>query len=210
MQSPADFDGTSALYGLVGAFTLYRLVRNRSSFFDEVVTDKDINLAWLAAIFLLTPVAVLAHEGGHYYAAKYFGATGIELHHRGYWVFVTYNAGPSFDTGKELIVSAAGPGVSVLLGFLSLALAVELPVRKVFKHMLAFFGVVGVFHTLIGYPLIDLSSALEGDFHQIYSLLPTSGRLIAGLIHVFLLGLLVLSWKRPPTHDLLVGYSRHG
>ena len=135
MTSPPDFNVVSLLYALACAFTLYRLVLNRRSFFDQFVTDEDTDLAWMVAIFLVTPIAVLVHEAGHYFMAQHFGATDIELHHRGYWGFVTYHAGPTFDTGKSLIVSAAGPGVSVLLGYLSLALAVELPVRMIFKHL---------------------------------------------------------------------------
>ena len=188
---------------------MYRLVQNRKSFFDDSVTYEDIGLAWMVAIFLLTPVAVLTHELGHYFVAKHFGATGLELHHRGYWGFVTYQPGPAFDTGKKLMVSAAGPAVSVLWGFLSLALAVVLPIRMVLKHTLAFFGWFGVFHTLVGYPLIDLTSGLEGDFHRIYTLLPMPSTVVAGIIHGLLLGLLVFSWKRSPTQNLLVGYSRY-
>jgi len=55
---------------------------------------------------------------------------------------------------------------------------------------------IGVFHALIGYPLIDLTSEIEGDFHSIYTLLSMPGRVVAGMIHGLLLGLLVLSWKR--------------
>ena len=209
MQTTSDFNAVSIVYALAGAYTLYQLVQNRRSFFDDSVTREDINLAWMVAIFLLTPIAVLAHELGHYFVARDFGATGLELHHRGYWGFVTYQPGPAFDTGKRLMVSAAGPAVSVLLGFFSLGLAVELPVRLVFKHTLAFFGVLTVFHSLVGYPLIDLTSEFEGDFHSIYTLLPLPGTVVAGNIHGLLLGLLVFSWKRPPTQDLLVGYSRY-
>ena len=105
------------------------------------------------------------------------------------------------------MVSAAGPAVSVLSGFLSLALAVALPIKMVFKHTLAFFGLLAVAHTLVGYPLIDITSSFDGDFHAIYTLLPMPGKVVAGIVHGLLLGLLVLSWKRPPTQDLLVGYS---
>ena len=209
MQIQSDFDVVSLLYALAGVFTLYRLVQNRKSFFDNTLTYEDISLAWMVAIFLLTPIAVLTHELGHFFVAKHFGATGLELHHRGYWGFVTYQPGPAFDTGKKLIVSAAGPAVSVLSGFLSLALAVELPIRMVFKHTLAFFGVLSVAHALVGYPLIDLTSGLEGDFHAIYTLPSAPGKVVAGIVHGLFLGMLVLLWKRPPTRNLLGGYFRY-
>lgn len=192
------------MYALAGVFTLYRLVQNRKSFFDRWVTNEDVSLAWMVAIFLLTPLAVLTHELGHYFVANHFGATGIDLHHRGFWGFVTFQPGPAFDTGKKLMVTAAGPAVSVIIGFSCLALAVVIPIRMVFKHILAFFGVFGVAHTLVGYPLIDLTSGLDGDFHGIYTLLPIPAKVLAGVTHGVLLWLLVLSWKRPPTRDLLV------
>ena len=196
MDLPLSYDAISILYGLAGAYTLYRLVRKHHSFIDRVVTKEDIRLAWMVAIFLLTPLGVLAHEAGHYLTAESYGAINIELHHRGYWGFVTYQTGPAFDAGKQLMISAAGPGVSVLLGYLSLVLAVRLPMRMVFKHTLAFFGIVSILNTLIGYPLIDLTSGLEGDFHSIYTLPPMPGKVVVGIIHGLLLGLLVLSWKR--------------
>ena len=196
MFSSSGFNAISLLYALAGIFTVYRLVRERRSFLDEVVTSDDMTLAWMVAIFLLTPVAVLLHEAGHYFTARQLGADEIQLHLRVYWGFVTYQPGPTFNDGKEMIVAAAGPGVSVLLGYLSLALAAGLPVRTVIKRTLAFFGIVGVFHTLVGYPLIDFSSGLEGDFHSIYNLVSLPGKVVAGIIHGLLLGLLVLSWDR--------------
>ena len=98
---------------------MYRLVRERRSFLDGVVTREDVTLVWMVAIFLLTPVAVLLHEAGHYLAARHFSAEEIQLHLRGYWGFVTYPPGPTFDAGKEVMVAVAGPGVIVLLGYLS-------------------------------------------------------------------------------------------
>ena len=198
-----DFNVISMLYALAGIFTLYRLAQNRSSFFDRVVTAEDISLAWMVAIFLLTPFAVLAHEAGHYFMATHFEATGIELHYRGYWGYVSYQPGPTFDTRTELIVSAAGPVVSVTLGFLSLALAVLLSTRMVLKHLLAYFGMIELFHMLIGYPLIDIVSGLRGDFHSIYGLLPTPAIVVAAIIHAALVGVFVLAWSHPPTQHLL-------
>ena len=196
MLSSTGFNAVSLLYAVAGAFTAYRLIRERRSFLDGVMTREDVTLAWMVALFLLTPVAVLLHEAGHYFIARHFGADEVQLHLRGYWGFVTYRPGPTFDAGKEIIVAAAGPGVSVLLGYVSLALAAALPMRLAFKQTLAFFGMIGVFHALIGYPLIDLTSEIEGDFHSIYTLLSMPRRVVAGVIHGLLLGLLVLSWKR--------------
>ena len=45
-------DAISILYGLVGLFTIFRLVQQRSSFFDRIVTEEDMHLVWLIAFFL--------------------------------------------------------------------------------------------------------------------------------------------------------------
>jgi len=79
---------------------VYRLVRERRSFLDGVVTREDVTLVWMVAIFLLTPVAVLLHEAGHYLAARHFSAEEIQIRVRGYCGFVTYLPGPTFDAGK--------------------------------------------------------------------------------------------------------------
>ena len=199
-----SFEGnvTSVLYGLVGLYTLYRLYLARASFFDHVVTSEDFNLAVMIGLFVLTPFSVLVHEAGHYFTAEHFGATAIELHHRGSWGFVSYSAGPDFDSSTRLLISGAGPLLGVLLAFSSMAAAVALPVRRVIKKTLALYGLFGGFHILIGYPLIDLTSDLEGDFHTIYRLLPTAGVVVAGLAHALLVALLLVSWSRPPTREL--------
>ena len=93
----------SALYGLGGLYTLYRLYVNRASFFDHVVTRDDISLIYMIVIFVLTPLGVLVHEAGHFFTAKYLGATAVERHHRGYWGFVSYSSGPAFDSSKMLL-----------------------------------------------------------------------------------------------------------
>lgn len=188
---------------MIGIYTLYRLFSNRASFFDHVVTREDINLIFMIGIFVLTPLGVLVHEAGHYFTAKTLGATAIELHHRGYWGFVTYTPGPDFDSSETLLVTAAGPLMSVLLAFSSLAAAVVFPVRIVFKRTLAFFGLFSGCHILIGYPLIDIYSGLDGDFHTLYGVLPKYGVAVAGLTHALLVVLLIVSWKRPPTRKLL-------
>ena len=189
-------DTVSVLYGLVGVFTLFRLVQQRSSFFDRIVTEEDMQLVWLIAFFLLTPLGVLAHEAGHYFAAEYYGATNVELNHRGYWGFVTYSG--TFDSSTQLLITGAGPFVGTVLGLAGLAGAIVLPVRMIFRHLLASFGFLEVFHHLVGYPLYDLLSDFGGDFHTIYSLLPTHSAVAVGLVHLGLVALLSFSWQVQP------------
>ena len=74
----------SIIYGLAGAYTFFRLVKQRRSFIDRIVTEEDLRLAWMIAVFLLTPLGVLTHETGHYLTAESYGATNVELHYRGY------------------------------------------------------------------------------------------------------------------------------
>ena len=66
-------------------------------------------------------------------AAHYFGATEVELHHRGYWGFVRYRAG---DIGEleTLIIASVGPIVGVLFGYLCLSATVLLKIRKILRR----------------------------------------------------------------------------
>ena len=154
----------------------------------------------MVAIFLLTPLGVLAHEAGHYLTAEFYGATNVELHHRGYWGFVTYSG--AFDSMTLLKIAAAGPLVGVILGYICIAGAIIFPVRMIFRHVLATFGFLEVFHHLIGYPLLDIVSGLQGDFQTIYSLLSIYGAVLAGIIHLLLLVLFRFSWQHSPTRRL--------
>ena len=192
----------SILYALAGIYTLILVVQNRRSFFDHFISHEDVRLVWMIAFFVLTPLGVLVHEAGHYLAAQHFGAIDIELQHRGYWGFVRYRA-VDIHGFERLIIASAGPIVGVGFGYLCLAGAVVLRTRRIFRHILAFFAVVQVFHHLVGYPLVDLLSQRTGDFHTIYSLLPTPQIALAVMIHGVLLALLVVAWRYPPTRELV-------
>ena len=194
-------DAISILYGLVGLFTIFRLVQQRSSFFDRIVTGEDMHLVWTISFFLLTPLGVLVHEAGHYFTAEYYGATNVELNHRGYWGFVTYYG--TFDSSTQFIITGAGPFVGAVLGLVCFAGAIVLPIRMILRHLFASFGFLEVFHHLVGYPLLDLLSDFEGDFHTIYSLLPIHSAVAVGLVHLALIVLLRLAWQAPPTRHLL-------
>src|SRR5438132_4296961 len=71
---------------------------------------------WTVVMF----VSILVHEMGHALAGTYFGARpGIKLHGFG---GLTYLPGAHFSRSQSIVVSAAGPGAGLLLGFLVLAL----------------------------------------------------------------------------------------
>ena len=203
-MSYAIFNLAAVLYAAAGVYTLVVVVKQRMSLFDHLVTRQDINLAWMMALFVFVPLGVLVHEGGHYLAAQHFGATDIELHHRGYWGFVRYNA-VGIDGFERLVITAAGPVAGVLLGQLCLVGAVVMPVRvrMIFRHILAFFGVIEVFHNAIGYPLLDLLGQTEGDFHTLYGMLPTQGIVLVALVHGAIVALLALAFRSSPTRELI-------
>lgn len=197
----------SVLYGVAGLVTFVRVVQARQSFFDRIVTNEDISLAWGVSLFLLTPVGVLAHELGHYLTADYLGASDVQLHHRGYWGFVSYSATSGVSETKLLIVIGAGPFVGVLLGYLSLAVGALISRRVIFRYLLVSFGLFTVMHNLVFYPLIDALSHRydhRGDFYNLYfTSQPESMMAIVGLIHAILLGFLVLVWRRSPIQDVM-------
>ena len=196
------FNLVSVLYGVAGIYTLVITFRRRRSLFNHFVTGEDIRLAWMVAIFILVPLGVLVHEWAHFLAAQYFGATEIELHHRGYWGFVRYSANEIHGI-ERVVIAAAGPLAGTVLGYLCLYVAVAGRARNMSRYIGGYFGLFEVFHHTIGYPLMDLLGQMHGDFHSIYTLLPEIGIVLAALVHGALVALLILSYRRPAVRELI-------
>ena len=183
-------------YLAIGAVTLYRLVRNWHSFFSKSLIYYDRELVWPVALFVLGPIGVLAHELAHYFFAIHYGATEVELHYRVYWGFVTYVTTQPFDSFQKLAITVVGPASSVILGFVAMIVGYLIPNRIALKATLVAFGLFQAFHSLIGYPLLDIASEFKGGFHSIYTTLSRQQQIVAAAIHVMLSATLVLTWRR--------------
>jgi len=183
-------------YLAIGAVTLYRLVRNWHSFFSKSLIYYDRELVWPVALFVLGPIGVLVHELSHYFFAIHYGASEVEMHYRVYWGFVTYATTQPFDSFQSLAITVAGPASGVFLGVGAVIVGLLIPDRIALKSTLVAFGLFEAFHSLIGYPLMDMAYEFEGDFHSIYTTLSGQQRTVAAAIHVMSSAMLVLAWRR--------------
>ena len=145
-------------YLAIGASTLHRLIRNWRSFFSKGLIYYDRELVWPVALFVLGPIGVLVHELSHYFSVIHYGATKIELHYRAYWGFVTYVTTQPFDAFQKLAITVAGPASGVILDFVAMIMGLLIPNRIALKATLVAFGLFQAFHSLIGYPLLDIAS----------------------------------------------------
>ena len=183
-------------YLAIGAFTLHRLVRNWRSFLGKTYTYYNLGLVWPVAIFVLTPLGVLVHELAHYFSAIHYGATEVELHYRVYWGFVTYVTTQPLEFDQGLAITVAGPASGVILGLVAIMVGLLFPHRIALKSALVAFGLFQAFHSLIGYPLLDMASDFEGDFHSIYTSLSRQQQIGAAAIHAMSSVGFVLAWRR--------------
>jgi Zn-dependent protease/CBS domain-containing protein len=145
-------------------------------------------LAFLFAVLLY--LSVFVHELGHALTAKRLGlpVRGITLHFLGGHTEIERDA-PT--PGRDLVVSAAGPLLSLALGGLGLLayLSIDQGVPGLLVWMLGTANlIVGVFNVLPGLPLDGghmLRAAvwrLTGDEHRGTVVAARSGQVLAGLV----------------------------
>ena len=163
---------TFAILGLVMAVTGIRtgrdIYRNRRTMFDDNFTDADRRLIMLMAFYFLVPISVALHECGHAIVAKLFGAQILDWGFYFFAGFVSYQG--YLSATQAVLIALAGPFVNVLLaaialGFLTLR---RPPYRAPVNELLFQFIVLSIANTLIFYPVLDLLTGLEGDYHQMY------------------------------------------
>lgn len=159
-----------ALAYLAGAgFTLYQLFHRWRAFLDRSFTAGDRQLASGVALFLLVPVGVLLHEFGHMAATWSIGGQVQGLSYFFYWGYVTIDL-PSGDPAASWYVAVAGNIVSYLLGILCVALAVLWrTLIPTLRLVLLDLGIYQLVLTLIGYPVLSLTTDFGGDWDNIYS-----------------------------------------
>lgn len=182
-------DLISLVYTLAACYTIVLLARGWRSLFDDVLTTSDRQLATLVGFLLLTPLGVLAHELGHFVVAQAYGARELSLTFHIYWGYVAYRG--ILTPSQEFLVAAAGPAVSLFLGFAAFGLALR--VDRAYRLIAWTFGVTTLLLILLIYPLISFSTPL-GDFRTIYSPATPMLSLLAGVIHLAAIGL-SLRWN---------------
>lgn len=109
------------------------------------------------ALFVLAGfVSVLVHELGHALTGKAFGApTRIVLHSFG--GYATFPAN-HFSRGQNILVTAAGPGIQIVLGLLAFALILYAPLpSSAIKGFFYFLFVISLFWAVLNLiPVIPL------------------------------------------------------
>src|SRR5438477_12702194 len=118
--------------------TVVDVARGRAELFDARLTGQDRQRLMRLALFVLLPLSVLAHEGGHAVAVKAFGGriTGF-----GFYFFYGYVAHEGFYSPIQLaLIAFAGPFVNIALGLAAVALAWFWPRRAALNYLLFVFG----------------------------------------------------------------------
>lgn len=186
------------VYIVMGVRVVFQLARNFRQAFDRNFTPADRQLVDQAAFFVLVPISVALHELGHAIAIWLFGGEVLEF---GYFAFAGYVAfDPDvFTAVQRIIVASAGTIVNLLLAGLALG-AVFLkrpPMRAAVNELLIQFTWISLLNALVLYPVLDLTSGLNGDWKQMYDGgVPALSAAIL-VIHISVLAALFWAWKSP-------------
>lgn len=163
------FSFISLIYVVIGIRSVSRLIKSWNSVWDRNFTVQDRQLVDEAAFFVLVPVSVALHELGHAVAVWSFGGEVTDFGFYGFAGYVAFIPFGFSDT-ELTIVSAAGSLVNLILFVAALAVALLklFGLRAAIKELLLQFAVVSGANAFILYPLLDMSSGLNGDWRQMY------------------------------------------
>ncbi|MEJ7839053.1 MAG: site-2 protease family protein [Thermomicrobiales bacterium] len=166
------FDGfvlISVIYAVIGVQAIYKLVRSWSETWDRNFTQKDRILVDQAAFFVLVPVSVLLHEGGHAATVELFGGTVTDFGFYGFAGYVSYD-GFRFSLVEQMLVAAAGTIVNLVLCLAAFAFVFlkQPPARAAINELLIQFAFISGLNAFVVYPVLDLASGLNGDWRQMY------------------------------------------
>lgn len=145
--------------------TLFNLVKNWQSVWDDEVTSQDREILMKTALFLLLPIAVLFHELGHAWATLHFGGTVAEFHYQILGGYVVPDG--SFTLPQILIIYLAGNLVELLIGIVSIV-ASCIVTSPALITLLTYFGLLAIGGTIILYPALSFTG-MYGDWIAIYS-----------------------------------------
>lgn len=159
----------SLLYVALGIRVVWMIVQNWRSVWDRNFTANDRMLVNQASFFFLVPISVLLHELGHAIAVWSFGKEVVDWGFYGFAGYVSY-----FPAGlsevQQTLISAAGTFVNLILCLIALAIVIywQPPLRAAFNELLLGFVFISGLNAFIVYPLLDLTSGMNGDWRQMY------------------------------------------
>jgi hypothetical protein len=200
------FNVLAVVYALVAVQVLRRLRAAGRATFDDQVTPEDRRLITELAFFVLTPPAVALHELGHAVATWLYGGRVVSFWFAFYWGSVLPDRTPPFSPAEHAVIAAAGPLVTLALGFGTIAWALARPGRPVHPArnlLLATFGQFELAFGLILYPLLSLPTGI-GDFHilrlDLNAVAPHAGDVVSGAYLLVAVAVLrhraTPAWKR--------------
>lgn len=182
------------MLGMAALATAVSIGRSWKKFSDVDFTKEDRSLANQAAVFLVPPVVVLLHELGHVVAALAVGARVTSFDY-GFFEGSVAVAG-NLTPAEDVAVALAGNVVGALVG-VGLALAGSMAVRlpRAVRHILLVGGLLEVGFTLVGYPVLSLSTRF-GDWLVVYDFDATPGLSLAiAVVHAVVLAGLWHWWR---------------
>jgi hypothetical protein len=193
------FNVLAVVYALVAVQVVRRLRAAGKATFDEPVTPEDRRLITELSFFVLTPPAVALHELGHAAATWLFGGRVVSFWFAFYWGSVLPARIPPFSPAEHAVIAAAGPLVTLVLGFGAMAWALARPGRPARNLLLLTFGQFELLFGLVLYPLFSLPTGI-GDFHilrvDLNAVLPHAGDLVSGVY--VLVAIAVLRYRATP------------
>jgi hypothetical protein len=193
------FDGPSLILtlfmALIAGTSLVDVARNHRALFDDRFTLDERQRLMRFALFVLVPLSVMAHEGGHALFVKLFGGKVVGF---GFYLYYGFVQHVGRYTPIELAwIAFAGTLVNVILAFGAIGWAWFRPGRAAVNYVLFIFGALEIANALIFYPLLDAVGGVAGDWETIYSrATPVFSGTIAVLHAVILVGGFIL-WRQP-------------
>ena len=193
------FNILAAVYALVAVQVVRSLRKAGKATFDDRVTPQDRRLINEVAFFVLTPPAVALHELGHAAATWLLGGRVASFWFAFYWGAVLPDRVPPFSPAENAVIAAAGPLVTLLLGFGAIVWALARPRGPARNLLLLTFGQFGLVFGLVLYPLLSLPTGM-GDFHilrtELNTVLPHAGDAAIGAY--ILLAVAVMRYRGTP------------
>lgn len=177
--------------------TLADTWRDRVALFDARFTADERQRVLRLAMFVLLPLSVLAHEGGHALFVKLFGGEVVDF---GFYMVYGYVAHLGVYTNLELaLIAFSGPVVNIVFGVAAFLLAWfrPFPQRPAINYLLFVFAVLELFNALVFYPIFDALGGIAGDWSTIYSRDTPLFSILIGLLHLSLLVAAALIWRSP-------------
>ncbi len=178
--------------------------RDRAALFDERFTADERQRILRLAMFVLLPLSVLAHEGGHALFVKIYGGEIVDF---GFYMVYGFVAHVGIYTPLELaIIAFSGSAINIILGVGAFLIAwfVPFPRRPAISYVLFVFTALELFNALIFYPVFDALGGIAGDWSTIYTRETPVFSSLIGLMHVSLLIAAIVIWR---SQRFQVGYA---